>query len=352
MRRLTAVVVGCGAIAREHLASLAKLGNVDVVAVCDLSPAKAEATAERYGIAKWYTGLDELLAQHKPDLVHITTPPSSHFLLAKECLSAGLNVLCEKPITIEYAQFVQLRQLAEQNNCLLMENQQFRLHSSIQRIQALVSSGAIGEVLDVKISISLNIVDPAGPYADRNAPHFGLSLRGGVIGDFLPHIAYLLHIFAGRVVDLRALWLSHLHDSTLPSDEFRCLLKTKSGTGYVSFSGNAQPNSFLVGVTGTRMRVEADLFEPPRLVRRRHRDGEPALACLANGLAESRDVLWGSVAGFWRKLGGRSSYDGLTEFISQTYRAIELREPQPVPLEELAEIVRLVEWFTRADVSI
>src|SRR5258708_6146033 len=102
MAKLKCVLIGCGSIAREHLAALAKLGNVEVVAVCDLSPARAEVIAERFGVARWYSSLQQMLDQVHPDLVHITTPPHSHFSIAKICLSAGLNVLCEKPITVEY----------------------------------------------------------------------------------------------------------------------------------------------------------------------------------------------------------------------------------------------------------
>src|SRR5260370_38316264 len=97
-----------------------------------------------------------MLDQVHPDLVHITTPPHSHFSIAKICLSAGLNVLCEKPITVEYQEFAILKQLAIDNCCMLMENQQFRFHSSIRRIQALLSSGELGELLNLQICVSLN----------------------------------------------------------------------------------------------------------------------------------------------------------------------------------------------------
>jgi hypothetical protein len=58
------------------------------------------------------------------------------------------------------------------------------------------------------------------------------------------------------------------------------------------------------------------------------------------------------VAGFWRKLAGTSSYDGLLELFARTYRALELHEPQPVPLEELDEIALLVDRFTRSDLEL
>jgi predicted dehydrogenase len=348
MGNLTSVLIGCGAIAREHLAALADLKNVEVAAVCDLSAARAEATADRFGIAKWYPSYEQMLTQIKPDLVHITTPPSAHFPIAKSCLTAGLNVLCEKPITVDYQDFVLLKQLAIQNRCMLIESHNVLFHSSIQRIQALADSGKLGDILEVQIDLLLNLFGPGSPYVDENVPHFSLALRGGVIGDFLTHIACLTHSFTGSVVDLRTIWTKHTANSPLPYDEFRSLIKGERASASVAFSGNAQPSGFWVRVVGTKMHVETNLFESPRLTLRHFRVGEPALMSLFDGIAEARDVLTGTVASFWRKLAG-SGYDGLTEFITRVYRSLEMHEPQPIPLDEIDEIARLVDNFTRSD---
>ena len=343
MSKLTGVLIGCGAIAREHLTVLAEMDSVEVVAVCDVSPARVGAAAERFGIARSYTSHLDLLADLRPDLVHITTPPASHLSIATDCLAAGLNVFCEKPITVRYSDFCTLKQLARDKGCMLMENQQNRFHSSIQRIEELIRSGELGDVLEVQICLSLNITSADSPYVDSNAPHFGLTLPGGVIGDFLPHIAYLVYMFTGKIIDVHTGWTKHKGGSPLPADEFRGMIKGERTTAYVSFSGNAQPDGFLVRIIGTRMRVEANLYEPPRLIVKRARSGEPALGTLIDGIAESRQVLIGSVAGFLRKLGGNSSYDGLREMISMTYRTIELHEPQPISLDEIDEVARLVD---------
>jgi predicted dehydrogenase len=343
MAKLTGVLIGCGAIAREHLTVLTEIDNVEIVAVCDISNARAEAAAERFKIAKTFTNHRDALADVQPDLVHITTPPASHFSIATDCLAAGRNVFCEKPMVMQYADFRTLKQLAEDQRCMLMENQQFRFHSSIKRIEELIRSGELGDVLELQICLSLNITGPDSPYVDQNAPHFGLTLSGGVIGDFLPHIAYLVYMFTGKIIDTHTEWTKHKRDSPLPADEFRGLIKGERTTAYVSFSGNAQPDGFLIRVIGTRMRVEANLFEPPRLVIKRSRSGEPALMTVVDGIAESRQVLVGSVAGLMRKLGGTSSYDGLKEMISKTYRAIELHEQQPIPLAEIDAVAHLVE---------
>jgi predicted dehydrogenase len=348
MKKSKAALIGCGAIAREHLAVLAELQNVEVAGICDLSAARAEATAERFKIKKWFTNHQQLLTELEPDLVHITTPPSSHFSIAKSCLSAGLNVLCEKPITVNYDEFLILKELAVTSRCMLMESQQLRFHSSVLRIRDLLKSGELGDLLEVQMFVAVNS-GAGSAYADRNAPHFSSYLRGGVVGDFLPHIAYLMHMLIGSASDLRTIWSKRLVDSPISADEFRAIIKGEHATGHVTFSGNAQPGGFWLTVVGTRMRAEANLFELPRITFRRSRAGEPALMSLVDGVQESRDGLKGTIAAFWKKLGGVGSYDGLTEIIAQTYRAVEMKEPQPIPLEEIDQVARLVDHFTKPE---
>jgi predicted dehydrogenase len=306
MKRSTAVLIGCGAIAREHLGALQDMDNVEVLAVSDLSAARAEAMAERFKIPAWFTDHRAMLDKHRPDLVHITTPPSSHFEIAQDCLTRQINVLCEKPITVDYEQFKSLRQLAERNNCILIENQNLRFHSSIRRLQNLVEAGDFGEIVDVQVFFSLNLVGPGSPFIDANAPHFGLALKGGAIGDFLTHIAYLTYLFTGPVTDLRTVWTKRTEDTPLPSDEFRAFVKGERAPAYIAFSGNSKLNGYWVRISGTEIVAEANLLEPPRLTIRRHRRGEPSVASLIDGIAEARQVFKGAVAGFWRKLGGVS----------------------------------------------
>ena len=349
MKKQAGVVIGCGAIAREHLAVLAELDHVDVAAICDISPVRAESTAERYGVPRWYTSHRRLLSEVHPDLVHITTPPASHAAIARDVLGEGVNVLCEKPMTVDYCDFVDLKQLAVKNKLMLMEDQTYRYHSSTRRILELIESGALGDVLEVQICVSLNVSADGSQYLDRNSPHFALSLPGGVIGDFLPHFAYLAYMFVGPILDVRTIWAKRMPETPFVADEFRALIWGERASAYLSFNGSAEVDGFWLRVVGARMRVETDLFEPPRFTVRRLRRGEPALMKLVDGLGESRDVIKGSVGGFVRKLAGRSSYDGLEELLKSTYRALELEEPQPIPLAEIDETARLVERLTQSE---
>ena len=343
MVELVGAIVGCGAIGREHAAALKQLKNVRLAAVCDISPARAAAMAERFGVATWHADHRKLLGGRKPDLVHIATPPSAHVALATDFLSAGCNVLCEKPLAPKRQDVVALTALAVANRAMLIENQQFRRHSSVRRIQRMLESGELGDLLELHVSISLDVTSADSPYIDRNVPHFSAALPGGVVGDFLPHMAYLARMFVGPIANVSSIWKKHKSDTPLTADEFRGLLNGERATAYLSFSGNAKPDAFLVRAIGTRMRVEANLFEPPKFVAKRARRGEPALMTLADGVAELRSVFAGSVGGLYRKLAGASSYDGMTEFIGEIYEAIGTGTPPPVTLDEMEELSALID---------
>src|SRR5262245_28758712 len=109
---MKAVLIGAGAIAREHLGALQAVPGVEVAGVCDLSAAMAEATAEQFRVARWFTDHRRMLAELEPELVHVTTPPSSHARLASDALEAGAHVVVEKPLTHELVEVETLLDLA------------------------------------------------------------------------------------------------------------------------------------------------------------------------------------------------------------------------------------------------
>jgi predicted dehydrogenase len=232
---------------------------------------------------------------------------------------------------------------------LLMENHNYRFHSSVQRIQDMIAKGKLGDIVDVQVIWELDVYGSNSPYIDANVPHHAASLRGGIIGDFLTHMAYLTLLFTGQAKHLRTMWLKRREGSPLMADEFRALLEGQRATAYLAFSGNAQPDGFWLRVAGTRAHAEANLFEPPWLTLRRTRSGEPALGKLIDGITEARDVLRGTVAGFARKLAGTSNYDGLPQLLARTYHALEAKTAQPVSLQEIDDTARLVEQFSDAE---
>src|SRR5271154_1614367 len=97
---LKVAIIGCGNIADSHASQIGRIKDCEIVGVCDREPLMAQQLQKRFPIKQWFSSVPELLEQSKPDVVHITTPPQSHFDLAKTCLEHGSHVYLEKPFTV------------------------------------------------------------------------------------------------------------------------------------------------------------------------------------------------------------------------------------------------------------
>jgi predicted dehydrogenase len=343
---MKAALIGTGQIAQQHLACLRSLADVTMVGVCDLSRTLAECTAERFGVGAWFTDHRAMFAQTCPEVVHVTTPPSSHFQLAMDALAAGAHVIVEKPVTAVPDELSTLLRSAFERHRVLVEDYNYLFNPPVERIRKLVQSGDLGEVVDVEVRIGLDIIGRGSPFVDRNLTHPCFSLRGGPIADFLPHLASLVHSFIGRHHSVRAHWQKRTVDSPLPYDEFRAIVAAERGTGYLSFSAHARPELFWIRVDGTRMRAAAELFNSC-LVVNRLTDGPRPVALMRDRLREARHVRRAAWHNFLEKLaGGHGAYQGLWTLLARTYGSLRTGVEPPVSVQQIAEVNDLVAALT------
>lgn len=334
-------LIGAGQIAREHLSCLRTLPEVSVAGVCDLSPSVAESIAERYGVPAWFTDHRALLRDVRPDVVHVTTPPTSHFRLAMDALESGAHVLVEKPATATLAEVEQLVRYAGERRLALIEDYNYVFSRATREIAGWVDSGRLGAVVHVEVMMSLNLFGPGG-FADPNAQHSALALAGGAIADFLPHLASLAHRFIGAHRRAHAIWTKR-RPSILPYDELHAVIEGARGTATLGFSSTAQPDAFWLRVFGERAQASTNLWET-RLTLERLRDGPKPLQPLLNGLEEGRAVRRAAVGTLMRKFKpGPGPYDGLWHLVAETYGALARATALPVPSEHVLEVNRMIE---------
>jgi predicted dehydrogenase len=83
---LKVAIVGCGKIADSHASQIQRIPGCEMVGACDREELMAKQICERFSIPASFTDLDDLISKARPDVVHITTPPQSHFAIARHCL--------------------------------------------------------------------------------------------------------------------------------------------------------------------------------------------------------------------------------------------------------------------------
>ncbi|HTX50160.1 MAG TPA: Gfo/Idh/MocA family oxidoreductase [Caulobacteraceae bacterium] len=337
---MKAALIGAGQIAKQHLSCLKTLPGVELAAICDLSPAAAEAAAERYGVRSWFTDHRAMLDEARPDVVHVTTPPTSHFRLSMDSLDAGAHVIVEKPATPAFEQLDALVRRAREADRHFVEDYNYLFNRAPQEILRRIESGEFGAVTHVEVLICLDILGPSG-FADPNSPHPALALTGGAIADFLPHLASLAYLFVGTHRAAHSVWAKR-KPSVLPFDEFRAVVEAERGTAALGFSSNSQPDAFWLRVYGERMQATANLFET-RLTLDGPRAAPKPLRPFFSGLEEGKTIRRAAVATLLRKFKGPGTYEGLWELLARTYGALADGTAPPVTASQVLAVNEMVE---------
>ena len=120
MKAFRVAVIGCGAISGNHINGILAAGN-QICALCDVLPERAEERIAKYGLGEVpiYTDYVEMLEKEKPDSVHICTPHYLHAPMCVEALQRNINVLCEKPLSINMDQLHAVLEAEKASNAQL-----------------------------------------------------------------------------------------------------------------------------------------------------------------------------------------------------------------------------------------
>lgn len=160
-------IIGSGWIASTMAKTLAQMPEVNRYAIASRDISKAEKFKAEYGFEKAYGSYDEMLADKNVDLVYVATPHSLHCENTLAALEAGHHVLVEKAFAVNAEQARKMVAKAKEKNLLLAEAIWTRYMPARQIINAVVSSGYIGEPTTLQANLGhpidhvKRIIDPA-----------------------------------------------------------------------------------------------------------------------------------------------------------------------------------------------
>lgn len=142
-------IIGTGWIAESHISAYKNMPDVEVVAMADLVPGKAEAFAKKFEIenCRFYESDEALLAAEKDlDGVSICTYNGTHASCAINSLNAGVNVMLEKPFTVTLDEAVEVMKAEKKSGKILTIGFQPRMSENMKMIKKIVDSGELGKV--------------------------------------------------------------------------------------------------------------------------------------------------------------------------------------------------------------
>src|ERR1700687_2570555 len=141
---LRIALIGCGKVADQHLQAIGRIPDCGIVGLCDRELLMAKQLGERSDVTACFSDLQEMLGTTTPDVVHITTPPQSHFPLARQCLEFGSHVYLEKPFTITASEAESLIDLAERCGLKITVGHNYLFTLEMLEMRRLIKSGFLG----------------------------------------------------------------------------------------------------------------------------------------------------------------------------------------------------------------
>jgi len=189
MARTRIGIIGCGNISSIYLENLnRRFQTVEIAAVADLLPERAQTQADKYGVAR-VISVAEMLADPGIEIILNLTTPQSHHQVCKQVLEAGKSVYVEKPLSIDLGDGQELLALADSKGLLLGGAPDTFLGAGIQTCLDVIQSGRIGRPIGATAFMTGH-----GHESWHPDPEFYYQTGGGPMFDMGPY--YLTALFA------------------------------------------------------------------------------------------------------------------------------------------------------------
>jgi predicted dehydrogenase len=139
-------VVGLGAGSFLHAEPFSKLPNARLQAFCDQSPVLLDQFAAQYSVPQKFTDFDRFIDEAEIDLVALAVPNFLHKPMTLAALDRGLHVICEKPMAMDTAEAVEMREKVRASGKKFMVHFNQRFRAEHQYFREIIKEGKLGEV--------------------------------------------------------------------------------------------------------------------------------------------------------------------------------------------------------------
>jgi len=349
-KMLRVAIIGCGKIADQHLLAIDRIPDCKVIAACDRELLMADQLAERFGVASCFSDAREMLTTARPDVVHVTTPPQSHFALGKQCLERGSHLYLEKPFTVTADEAEFLIGLATQNGLKITAGHNYQFTPPMLEMRRLTKEGFLGGEpvhLESYWSYDLSDLTYVGPMLG-NRQHWVRQLPGQLLHNVISHGIAKLAEFLDEVVEVNA-WAEQ--SSQLRQlggqevlDELRVMIRDKKGTtAFFCFSSQLRPGLNLLRVYGPENSLVADILTGS-LIRSRNRSFKSYLTYFLPPLLNAQEHLKAACANITNFVRQRLYQDfGMKELIERFYDTIRSGAPPPIRHREIILTARIMD---------
>jgi predicted dehydrogenase len=347
---LRVAIVGCGKVADQHVHAIQRIPDCQIVAAVDRELLMAGQLAERFAVPDRFSDVTEMLRACKPDVVHITTPPQSHFSVAKQCLELGSHVYLEKPFAITAAETEALIRLAESRALKTTVGHNYQFTLEMLEMRRLVKEGLLGGVpvhLQSYWSYDLGDLSYAGAVLG-NREHWVRQLPGQLFHNIISHgIAKLVEFLDDELTVLIATAHQSNEMKRLGTDgvldELRVVMRdARETTAFFSFSTSIKGVNQL-HVYGNAGSIVADIITGS-CVRTSSRSYKSYLTYFVPPLKYVQEHARNAALNLTNFMRRRLYQDfGMKELIERFYKSILEQNSPPIPYREIILTARIMD---------
>ena len=221
---LNVAVVGVGYWGPNMIRNFYAHPETNVKLCCDLREERLKNIQSSFPAVAVTTEYKDILSDNSIDLVVVCTPVFTHYELAKGALSAGKNVLIEKPMTSTSNQAQELLELADRKGLRVFVDHTFLFTGAVRKMKEIIEKGEVGDLFyfdSVRVNLGLfqhdvNVIWDLAPhdisimqYLLSQKPEFVMATGSDHLNNGLEDVAYLTVYYPDKLIaHIHANWLS------------------------------------------------------------------------------------------------------------------------------------------------
>jgi len=245
-------------------------------------PVKAKASAADYDIApaRAYGSVKEMVeaeaklpADQRVDFVSVATPNHTHYEIAKTFAEAGINVLCDKPLTFDLAQAEDLAKVVQKTGVVFGVTHNYTGYPLVRQAREMVKNGELGEINAIRACYIQGWLrtrlesDSQKQAAWRTDPK--KSGIAGCFGDIGTHAYNLGRFITGLIPDSISCTLKIFNEGRALDDYGTAMIRYGNGAlGTVTASqiSHGRENDLWIEIDGTKGALEWHQEEPNKML--------------------------------------------------------------------------------------
>jgi predicted dehydrogenase len=262
---LNVALVGCGTMAESHITHINRLPNAKLIAVCDSELLMAKQVTLLHNVDHYFDDIHQMIKSTRPDVIHIITPPDSHYSLAKICLENSIHTYVEKPFTLLYNEAEELINIANQYNVKVTVGHSAQFSDAAIELRNLMRQNFLGGKPHHMESIYCYNWgnENYAKFILNNPDHWLNRLPGKLFQEIISHgIAKISEFLDSDNPEVQAMaykspFLKKLGGNEI-QDELRVIIKGNDSSAYFTFSGSLKPLAHSFKLYGPERAVELD----------------------------------------------------------------------------------------------